>query len=450
MPYAYVSLLQAQSDLGNRLYDPGSVFWTNVEKTAYLTEALRTWNAYTGFSRAEFILQLIPGAIWYDLADLATAPLTNRAFTVTDVDLYKLIQYHFLEPATGATWTGSLQFNTDDLLQAVQRRRDELLSGSGCTITRALVAANVGRTFLSDSLLDIRRIAWLPTGPTADYTNVPLWKDDVWSLQSYERDFTVQEPGTPSTYRQSTEPPLSFDVDIPPAVPGLYEVLSVNAGAALNPVEPTTLNIPDDFTWVVKFGAMGDLLNRDSNAKDPTRAAYCNLRYKQGMMLLYSSSSVLYARLNNLPLDIDAVQNADDFRPNWQGETAAQPDLALTAGLNLFGFSPVPDAGPYAATLMTVQNMPVPPTVNDFLQIGRDDYDVILDYAVHLASFKTGGAEFLSTMPLFKRFMTQAALYNSKLAELSEYTDAIYQLSQLQLESNPTFATLNPHAEEEG
>lgn len=227
-------------------------------------------------------------------------------------------------------------------------------------------------------------------------------------------------------------------------MPGNYEVLTVNAGAALDVNTPSTLSVPDDFAWVIKFGAMGDLLNRDSNARDPLRAKYCNLRYSQGMAMLYGSPAVLSARLNNLPIPIDAVQNVDNFNPNWQAAAEAQPSVVLTSGLNLLGFSATPGAGPYSATLSVVQNAPIPTSGGDFLQVGRDEYDVILDYAVHLASFKLGGAEFLATIPLLQRFLKQAALYNSKLKETGEYNDILYQMSQLQLESNPVFLTTTP------
>jgi hypothetical protein len=48
-----------------------------------------------------------------------------------------------------------------------------------------------------------------------------------------------------------------------------------------------------------------------------------------------------------------------------------------------------------------------------------------------------GGAEFTATIPLFQRFMAQAALYNSKLLELGEFTSTILGLSQRENQMNP-------------
>ena len=442
MPYTYISLAQARAQLAARLYDTSAnLFWSDDEKNQYIIESLRLWNALASFWRSEFTFQTQAGVTWYDLTDTINLPNTLRPFTVTDNALIQLIEYHLLEPITSAyplAWAGSLQFSLTDILNAIQRRRDEVLSASGCTIVQRTIAAVPGRTFLPDTFIDIRRIAWLPVVNPTGFTNSPLWPDDQWALQAYERDYTVQTPGTPSTYRQSTEPPLAFDTDVPPALPGQYDILTVDAGAALSTAAATLLRVPDDFAWVIKWGALADLLGRESNAKDPTRAMYCEMRYRQGLALLLNSPAVLYARLNNVPLDIDSLQNADNYRPGWQAETAAQSDLMMIAGLNLIGLAATPNAI-YSGTLMVVQNAPVPANDASQIQVGRDELEAILDHSQHLAAFKMGGAEFLSTLPLLDRFHKQAALYNSKLFELGEFAHPTYEFSQLQQETNPTF-----------
>lgn len=445
MPYNYVTFSTAKSQLARRLDDPDKVFWNDTELGTYLIEALRVWGALTSYWRFEFILNLVQDTVWYDIADSAIAPNTLRAFTVTDREIYTQLQYSLLEPPTAQVWTGSNQYAATDLIQAVQRRRDELVSSSGCTITRQLVDAATGRTYLNDRTIDIRRIAWLPvTVPDNDFVNSPLWPDDAFGLQSYDREHTIEEPGTPSQYRQSTEPPLSFDVDIDPAIPGQYEVLTVNAGADLTPDNATIMNVPDDFTWIVKYGALTDLFSRDANARDNLRAQYCQIRYTQGLAVLFNAPSILTARIGNLLMDIDSVQNTDDYRPGWQAESASTPDLLIESGLNLIGFAPAPDSGPYSITLTVVQNAPIPQVPEDAIQVGRDEYDAILNYAQHAASLKMGGTEFIATIPLLQMFLRQAALSNSKLNALGEYSRAIYALGRLQEFANSVYSTSAP------
>lgn len=439
MPYSYISLGQAKSQLAARL---DSQFWSDTELGLYIIEALRTWNALANFWRAEFVFNTIINTSWYDISDAAVAPNTLRPQTITDVELYTMMQYHLLEPPTGATWTGSFQYTADDLMNAVQKCRDQVISATTCHVIRRVVNAPLGRVFLPDSVIDIRRVAWLPVAGFG-FTNSPLWPDDQWAIQAFERDYTTRTPGIPTTYRQSTAPPLSFDVDVSPAIPGDYEVISVDGGVALSLLAPTVLTVPDDFAWVIKWGALAELYGSEANKKDALREQYCLMRYKQGMAALLNSPAVLAARVNNIPIDVDSVQNTDNYRPNWQAETTAAPDVAIVAGLNMVGVAPLPDAV-YAMTLSVVRNAPVPIVGADQdIQIGKDILKVILGYAQHLASLKMGGFEFIASIPMLDEFHKQAAMYNSKLMEMGEFSHPTYELSGLQSESNPVFNTVN-------
>lgn len=436
--YQYITLAQAEQQLANRLYDSAMTFWTAAELAAYLTESLRTWNALTNYWRGDFTFLVQQGVVWYDLTDATNLPNTLRPYTVTDADLYSLMLLHLLEPnVTGINpYNGSLQFSAADFLAAVQRRRDEVLSVTGCTLTRRLIGAAAGRTYLPDTVIDVRRMAYLPNSP--GMFNV-VWADDTWSEQAFDPEYTVNPPGNPLTYLMSTEPPISVDTDAPPAFAGNYEFLTVEAGAALSATTPSTLLIPDDWTWVIKWGAMADLLGRESPAKDSPRAQYCEARYQMGLKLMASASALLALRVGNVPVQIDAVRGADLYNTSWEGRVQAAPDMCVHAGLNLIGINP-PDSGTYSLAATVVENAPIPASGGAFLQVSRGDLDAIIDYAQHLASFKLGGAEFTSTMPLLQRFLAQAKNYGLKLDELGEFTETLYGLSQRENQMNPVMA----------
>jgi hypothetical protein len=202
----------------------------------------------------------------------------------------------------------------------------------------------------------------------------------------------------------------------------------------------TSLSVPDDWTHVIKWGALADLLSRESNAKDDLRAAYCEQRYRMGLALLSAAPALLAMRIGNVPMQIDAVRGADLYQTTWQAAPTGTPETALQAGLNKVALSPAANAGPYSLTATVVRNAPVPSVDGDSLQVSRDDIDVILDYAQHLAAFKMGGQEFLATVPLLQRFMKKAEVYGLKLAELGEYTSVIYALSQREEQMNPRMA----------
>lgn len=440
-PYAYITLAAAQQQLANRLYDPTSQFWTLPELQLYLVEALQTWNALTGYWREDFTFQSQQGITFYDLTTVAN---TLRPLTSTDASLYPLIQYHLLEPPTGVNpWAGvSAQFTAADLIAAVQRRRDEVLAIAGCTLTRRLVPAVAGRITLPDSVIDVRRMSYVPT-PGIGGANSVLWPEDTWGEESFNRNYTILPagtPGTPSTYLLSTQPPLSFDVDTPPSFAGSYALLTIEAGAALAPGAPQLLQVPDDFAHVIKWGALADLLSRESNAKDIPRAQYCEQRYRMGIKLLLDAPALLAMRIGNIVLPVDSVRSADSYQTTWETQANGQPNMAYHAGLNLLALSPPPNltgGNPYSLTATVVENAPIPVAGGDFLQVGRDDLDTLIDYAQHLAAFKQGGAEFTRSLSLLERFMTQAGLYNSKLAELGEFTMMLFGRSQRELQMNP-------------
>lgn len=442
--YTYATLTQAIQELANRLYDPTMQFYSSAELQSYITESLRSWNSHANFWRAEFTFPSRTGIVWYDFTDTTNLPNTLRPLTVTDQDIYSLIEYHLLEPQTPTyplTWLGSKQFTLDDMMQAVQRRRDEILSITGCTLAIHTVAANPGRTTLGDKVLDIRRVAWLPVTNPAGFVATPLLPGDNLGEGYFAPGYTASPGGTPGVYMQSAQPPLSFDVDTPPGVNGQYECLTVDAGTDLTAASSTVMNIPDDFSWIIKWGSLADLLSRDSEAQDIPRARYCELRYRQGISLLLESAALLQMRLNNITLQVEAAIDADRYNPGWQAAAQGTPSVALVAGLNLVGLASTPDAGPYSLTASVVENAPVPVVPGDFIQLGRDDYDVMLDEAQHIASFKMGGAEFTETFPLHERFLKQAAIYNQKLAALGQFQKEMYRMSQDQEDTNPRLAS---------
>ncbi len=379
---------------------------------------------------------------WYDIPSQVGS---IRPYTVMDNNLLTQIEYHLLEPTTSGypiTWTGSNQFSLDDILGALQRRRDETLSTTGCTITRTLVSALQNtRIQLPDTVIDIRRVAWLPS---LGFEAAALRSSDDFAEESFDYGYTTAPQGAPENYRQTTQPPLSFDVDRIPPIAGQYEVLNVSAGGLFNTANPSLMGIPDDWTWVVKWGALSDLFNRDSLARDPYRAGYCKQRYQEGLGLLFDASAILALRIQNLPVAIDSVRNGDDFESNWQSVAPGAPLQAYSAGLNLIGLSPAPSNGPFSVTASVVENAPIPLLATDPIQLSRDDYDVVLDYAQHLASLKMGGAEFLATIPLYQGFLKRASLYNSKLSQLGQFQKPIYEMAQLEQERNPVYSTETP------
>ena len=98
----------------------------------------------------------------------------------------------------------------------------------------------------------------------------------------------------------------------------------------------------------------------------------------------------------------------------------------------------------YSPTVSVVMNAPVPTYPGDFMQVARDDFDTIIDYAQHLAAFKMGGSDFLASVPLYQGMLRRAALYNGRLSAMGYFEKQMAELSQLEQERNPMFGELKP------
>jgi hypothetical protein len=440
MAYTYATNAQALADLAARLYDTTSQQWSLAELLVWLNEALRTWNALTSTWRQDQVVPLLPNTNWYDLSTLAGTP---RPYTVTDHDLLEALEYHLLEPLTAVyplVWSGSTQFTVQDLLDALGDRRNETLGASNPTITRILIPALISTTaVLPDNVIGLRRVTWLPVAGSG-YSPVTLVQADLESKADYDWGYTVAPPEPPSAWLQNAEPPLTFTVDRVPPCPGQYECLVVQAGGAFSTAAATLLRIPDDWSWVVKWGALACLLGREGNAKDSLRAEYAARRFADGLSLLVDAPIVLGGRINNLPCSVDSVRNGDDFAVGWQA--AGVPSNLYTIG-NLVGATSPLVAATYSATLSVVTNAPLDPV---FVQVSRDNYDAIIDYAQHLASFKMGGAEFAATLPLLQSFIKQASLFNDKLGALGDYQKIMYEITHQEDVRNPVYSGPGPRS----
>jgi hypothetical protein len=281
-------------------------------------------------------------------------------------------------------------------------------------------------------------VAFLPT------TGAPntLFPDDSWAWQSFDADYTTLAPGIPATYSQNTQPLLTFDVDTQLNVTGQYELLTTQAASG---GPGTSIVIPNDWAWVLKWGALAELFGRESNAKDTLRQQYCEQRYSQGMSLLTLAPALLGFRVNNVPAEIDSVRSADQYNANWESASPGAPSSVLCAGLNLIAVTPAPDAGgPYTATATVVENCPLPASPSDCINVTEDVYEAILDEAQHIAMFKCGGAEFLATIPMHQRYLSLAALYSSRIAEMGEFAQVLYAQSRLEASFNPRFTADSP------
>lgn len=413
--YSWLQLSAARTQLAGRLADPNMVKWRSAELTLYIQEALRMWNALTWTWKAEFTFN--PSTNWNALGSIANSP---RLRTVTDTQVYTLMEYGLMEPPTGGTWTGTKQFSIADLSGALQRRRDEVIQVANCNqaIIYPASTPNIRRGALPDTTLEPQRIRFL-AGDSNNYPPVTLSREDQVSEEFFEPDFPQETPAMPQSWMVASEPPLAFDVDVAPSVAGKYEAIVLQSGTPFSPPSSTLLGIPDDFAWLARYGALADLLGRESDATDLPRAAWCQKRYADGLKLIANTPWIYLASVNAVPVDIPSMTAEDAYSPEWDSNPDYWPNV-VTAGMDFF-WAPVGGS----VGLTVIGNAPCPTLDGDFIQASRSAWDAILSYAQLLAAFKMGGAEFQSALGLENIFVNAAQQENERLSKLGIFSDVL-------------------------
>ena len=418
--FQWLTMTEAVTQLGQRLnvVPSATTLWTPAELQIYITTALRQFNSLTWTWRQDFQYN-DPSNLWNSLGSLPGSP---RLRTTTDVDCYTEMEYMLLEPPSGGVWTGTNQFSVSVMSQALQRRRDEVLqitNANQSLMTGIPLTPNTIRTELPDTVVDVERVRYIPTTGSPN----TLYRDDTVAQEFYEAPLYQLQPGIPQTFSLSSEPPLSWQVDIPPNQPGTYEAIVLQSGAPFNPPTPTLLGIWNDYAWVLIWGALADLLGQESEAKDAERSAYALKRYQDGLQLMMKSPWIMLGKVNNVAVSLDSIVSLDRYDPEWDsnpsgfgpvivvgGQDFVGAPVAQGIGLTVLGNAPIVDAG-----------------TGTWLQVSRSDWDCVILLAQARAAWKQGGAEFKASLELEKAALQMAAAENTRLRSLGAFSDVIDQ-----------------------
>lgn len=424
--YTHTTYMQARGLLAQRLADP-SIFWTDKELGFYLIDALRHWSLLAQYNKDEASFSTVAGQAFYSLKEQIPS---LRPYTVTDQDLLPLLQYHLMElPSTGS-WVGTEQFNLEAILESITRCRNKLLLQTNAVLQVSSIPTGVPpvlRVSLPDTVIDLRRVAW--KSPDSYKT---LRQRDSISRRSFSPTASYNS-ATPDVYLKSSLPYVNIELSPPANDVGELQVVTVQTGLTATG-SGILLGIPDDFLPTLKWGVLSDLLSADI-AGDAERAAYCEARWQEGVEACRTAPVLWAPDINGAQVSVSALAELDAFQPNWQN-TSGQPLSIGVAGYDLLALAPVPD-DVYSVVAQVTRTAIVPTDDMDFIQIGREHLDMLLDYCVHLASFKQGGDTFGSTKPLFDSFLAAAKLNNNRLKAQAFYLDAGNQHSTREEQFRP-------------
>ena len=426
MPYTQLTFAQLVTALSIRLSDPNMVFWIEDEMKAYLKEALQTWQAFAQYTSDNAGFNTVADVPYYDLF----SEITQLAPTITDRDMIQDIERHLQETISATIWLGTEQFSLEGITQAIQKRRDRFLIETGIVTQFSEVPVSAADLVLDDNIINVRRALWKTAGGVYNI----LWPADTFMLTAGSQVWTV--PDVPIDFTTYYASSLDLLLAPPPAVPGFVHMLTVNSGPDLTPASSATiLGIPDDLCWVVKFGALADLFNQDGPGQDIGRAQYCETRWKDGIKLARITNYVQLGYQVGTPSFINSLEEQDTSDPNWVNNTPGAP-VSLSLSGNVAAINPPPD-GVYALSFQIVPKAVLPVADGDFIQVGQEVIDVVLDYAQHLANIKESANDIQETMILYQNLVKLAAVQNDTLRAKATDLDVLQDRSTLESKERP-------------
>lgn len=134
---------------------------------------------------------------------------------------------------------------------------------------------------------------------------------------------------------------------------------------------------------------------------------------------LVFGTSVLY---EGIPLTPSSKLDMDAGRPRWQSQTTADggtvpttPQVWFPLSIDLIAIWPADAIGGHTLTVSGISQTPTMDDDADYIEIGAEQLNSILSYALHTLAFKEGGDRFTATLPLFQSFLAGAAEENKQL-----------------------------------
>lgn len=140
----------------------------------------------------------------------------------------------------------------------------------------------------------------------------------------------------------------------------------------------------------------------------------------------------------------------DAGKPGWQSQTTTDggkipttPQIWLPMSIDLIAIWPADSDGGHSLVINGISQTPELVDDSDFIDIGAEAFNALLNYALHALALKEGGERFAATLPLFKDFLKEAAEENDQLMTSSLFRQVIG--IDMNRQEHPTHGTPNDY-----
>lgn len=423
MPYEHLTFGALKTLAHKRV--GAAAFYTETEMGLYLIEAFRVWNLLTGHFRGSAGVTSSIGQIFYDT--------TLHLQTVTEQNVLNEMQYHTLETPDNGASLDSDMWTIGEWVDYLNARLAHFTAETKLVLTRDNGLATVIDqsqydlgTGIDTDLLTVHRVAWVD----ASGVSHGLREDSTLTYDRLLPEWTVSSASQePEVYIRRGRPQLKVEILPAPVAAGTLDVLYTKRPTQLpQTADATTLDIPNDFTPYIKWGALADIFSKEGQANDPQKAQYCEARYQEGIAIaraVLRNQTHQRVEFQGVPLDFETLDSMDFGADGWQGDADDTSVEWMPVGLTQIAVHPADDTGGLTYDVDGLTSFVVPANDAIFPDIPHSDVEAILDYAHHLATFKQGGAEFQAGINQLTNF-TMA----TRDAELQQDLATIYEKMQ--------------------
>lgn len=435
--FQHTKRLDFRSLLSKKLGDTTNSFRTENELNDIINESLLTFGGASQSWKDQIQLPIDNTKQFYDITTDANVNQNLISFSLTYQFILDRINSILFEEIAELSPTSDIT-SLDEILKFCRNRVNQYQLRTGLVITKQNIdmpAPPTNKKQINDEIINIIRVAFKDIADTSKLYVVK--KEDEASL-SFNSDFVFNTTiKIPKFYASVLGTLNEIFLYPPPANLGQLEILSANGiPAQANITLASIVPLPNNLVPYILFGVLADVFAKDGVGNDLSRAAYCEERWEEGVVIGNNYTSALVTYLNGKPISLDSIVDVDNNNYNWQN-TIGKPNLIGLAGFNLLAPNRIPDQA-YSLLLNVITNAYLPIDDDDFIDIKPEYIETLLNYCVHLAMIKDGIAAIKATDSLRQEFLKVAISNNLRMMKRGQSVESIFKKSKRQEESEPT------------
>lgn len=400
-----INLVDFNNLAAKRLEDEEKVYWTTDEIDSIIKEALYTFAAISGYWKNQISLKVTNNQQVYDL-------LKSDDISLGFDNIKSSLTYQYIVDRIDKDLLGydSLVSN-NELISLITNSINSFQSETKLVLAQDRFNINIGEgVVVGEEILDIVRAYYIDS--SGRYNALQLADENRVAL--FDRNYTITN-AKPRFYSIANLSLLKVDLFPKPIENGFLELIYIKGKSGTQTLASDCL-IPNNLVPYLKYKIEADIFAKDGIAKDPFRLEYCEKRWKEGLLIGNNYSAINNIKLDGLNKTLSSFADFDGLRYDWRNDSelgAKKINALALAGYNILGFNRKPISD-HSVLLEAIVSAPV--NLDD-IELRSDYVPYILDYCLHLASFKDGIASIQKSLSALEGFIKVAVSHNQYLQQ---------------------------------